>query len=135
MHDFEVLSQIDPDDEFLRSENSYSLIEKLSMSQQSSFEVLSAHSSEFSILSGTRMHSLLQSIRQTDQSMSLASDIQTLNDENSSLAGYLNASRFSAVVNDRDTYAEDIVMQKVIYYISLFKEDVREALFSKRSKD
>lgn len=70
-HELETLSQIDPDDEFLKSENSYSLIEKLS-SNQSSFEVLSAHSSEFSILSGTSMHSLIKSIKNED-SISLAS--------------------------------------------------------------
>ena len=62
-HGFEVLSQIDPEDEFLKSENSYSLIEKLSSAKESSFDVLSAHSSEFSILSGTKMHELLKSVR------------------------------------------------------------------------
>ena len=54
---------------------------------------------------------------------------------NTSVANYLNSSRFSAVTFARDTYAEDIVMQKVIYYISLFKDDVRQALLAKRSKD
>ena len=62
---FEVLSQIDPDDEFLKSENGYSLIEKLSSSQQTSFDVLSAHSSEFSIPAGTKIHKMLESIRST----------------------------------------------------------------------
>lgn len=48
---------------------------------------------------------------------------------------HLNSSKFSAVNHERDTYAEDIVIQKVIYYISLFKKDVKDALFAKRSKD
>ena len=135
-HGFEVLSQIDPEDEFLKSENSYSLIEKLSSAKESSFDVLSAHSSEFSILSGTKMHELLKSVRSDQNSVSLASEIQGLDAQsNASFAGLLNASKYSAVQYARDTYAEDIVIQKVIYYISLFKDDVRQALFAKRSKD
>ena len=77
-------------------------------------------------------------MRNTDNSISLASQIDTEDGKESevgSLADYLNSSRFSAVNHDRDTYAEDIVIQKIIYYISFFKDDVRTALFEKRSKD
>jgi hypothetical protein len=48
---------------------------------------------------------------------------------------FVNNSRFSAIDNDRDMYAEDIVMQKIIFYISLFSEDVKERLKEMRSKD
>ena len=54
---------------------------------------------------------------------------------NASFADLLNTSKFSAVSIARDNFAEDIVLQKVIYYISLFKDDVRQALLAKRSKD
>lgn len=40
----------------------------------------------------------------------------------------LNASRFSTIENERDAYAEDIVMQKIIFYVSLFSEDVKSRL-------
>lgn len=88
------------------------------------------------------MHSLVQSIKEgeADKSLSLggSSAVESAvngGGANSELAGYLNSSRFSAVACERDTYAEDIIMQKVIYYISLFKSDVRESLFKSRSKD
>lgn len=47
----------------------------------------------------------------------------------------LNASRFSTIENERDAYAEDIVMQKIIFYVSLFSEDVKSRLQEMRSKD
>ena len=109
--ELEALSQIDPEDEFLKSEKSYSLIEKLS-SKNSSFEVLSAYSSEFSILSGSKMHSLITSLKNVDNSMSLASQIDSepASQIEASLVDYLNSSKFSAVNYERDTYAEDIVI-------------------------
>ena len=68
--------------------------------------------------------------------MSLASEIKEVEAQSdTSFANLLNASKYSVVNYARDTYAEDIVLQKVIYYISLFKGDVRHALFAKRSKD
>ena len=45
--------------------------------------------------------------------------------ETTSILEYLNSSKFSAVSYERDTYAEDIVIRKIIYYISLFKDNVR----------
>ena len=71
------------------------------------------------------MHDLLQNIRSSD-SISLTSDIRELHaSDSTSFANLLNTSKYSAVSLARDTYAEDIVLQKVIYYISLFKNDVR----------
>ena len=54
LHDleFEVLSNIDPEDEFLQSERSFSLIEGVS-DMSCDFTVLSNKTSEFSILSGS----------------------------------------------------------------------------------
>ena len=115
-NDFEVLSHIDPEDEFLQSEKSFSLIEKLSMGQSlndESFDVLSPHSSQFSILEGSKLHGLLKSLRseQGDQSMSLNNiESGTDNERNATLSDLLNSSKFSVVVNERDSYAEDIVL-------------------------
>lgn len=47
----------------------------------------------------------------------------------------MSSCRFSTISNDRDEYAEDIVMQKVIFYISLFSDDVSARLKEMRSKD
>ena len=83
------------------------------------------------------MHSILQNLK-AEESMSLASQIVSAagdDEEKQSLVSMLNSSRFSVVQLARDAYAEDIVIQKVIYYISLFKDDVRDALMAKRSKD
>ena len=60
--------------------------------------------------------------------MSLDSKIESQQmdaSETTSILEYLNSSKFSAVSYERDTYAEDIVIQKIIYYISLFKDNVR----------
>ena len=95
---FEILSAIDPEDEFLQSEHSYSLIERLS-DNKSSFDVLSNQSSEFSVLSGSKMHSILQNLK-AEESMSLASQIVSAagdDEEKQSLVSMLNSSRFSVV--------------------------------------
>ena len=36
----------------------------------------------------------------------------------------MSSNRFSVIDNSRDAYAEDVVIQKVIYYISLFNNEV-----------
>ena len=36
----------------------------------------------------------------------------------------MSSDRFSVIDNSRDAYAEDVVIQKVIYYISLFNNEV-----------
>ena len=53
--ELEILSNIDPNDEFLQSERSFSLIDGLS-DGTSDFTVLSNKSSEFSIISGSQIH-------------------------------------------------------------------------------
>ena len=61
--------------------------------------------------------------------------MQVASPDESSLQRFLNSSKYSAVVHERDSYAEDIVIQKIIYYVSLFRDEVRSSLFEKRSKD
>jgi hypothetical protein len=52
------------------------------------------------------------------------------------LTELLNISRFSVINNNViDGYAEDMVLQKVIYYVSLFSEEVRDKVKENRSKD
>lgn len=50
--ELEILSNIDPNDEFLQSEKSFSLIDGVSQNEQD-FSILSGQSSEFSIISGS----------------------------------------------------------------------------------
>ena len=60
--ELDLLSNIDPEDEFLQSQKSYSLIESIS-SSHSSFSVLqSQHSSEYTLVSGSSLHSAVVSL-------------------------------------------------------------------------
>ncbi|CDW90518.1 lupus brain antigen [Stylonychia lemnae] len=149
---FEVLSCLDPDDEFLQSGRSVSLIESLVSKASDSFSVISSHSSAYSLIGKSKIHSLVMSIysEQTsmaveqmrhskvqdraDQTLDLISNISSISGQNSAIS-LMNQSRFSAIENERDTYAEDIVMQKIIYYVSLFSDDVKSRLNEMRSKD
>lgn len=56
--ELEILSNIDPNDEFLQSERSFSLIDGVS-DVTSDFSLISKKSSEFSIISGSQMHKVL----------------------------------------------------------------------------
>ena len=56
--ELEILSNIDPNDEFLQSERSFSLIDGVS-DVSSDFSVISKKSSDFSIISGSQMHKVL----------------------------------------------------------------------------
>jgi len=60
--ELELLSNIDPDDEFLRqSESSYSLIEKMSV-DSSSYSLLEAESSAgYSIIHNSELHDIIKS--------------------------------------------------------------------------
>jgi len=75
-----------------------------------------------------------QSLPAEERSLELASQISSMSGKGSAMS-MLNSSRFSTIENERDAYAEDIVMQKVIYYVSLFSEDVKSRLQEMRSKD
>ena len=59
----------------------------------------------------------------------IAGDIQSVAaSEDSALRQYMNSSRFSVIDCSRDVFAEDIVIQKVIYFISLFHEQVYKSI-------
>jgi hypothetical protein len=92
--DFEHLSQYDPDDEFLRSSRSISIIDSI-MSKKSV-----GKTSDFSIVSSA-------------QSKKIESVISSI-----------KANNVAFVESNRDIYAEDVITQKIIYYISLFSDDV-----------
>ena len=131
---------MDPDDEFLQSSKSVSLIESIVSKTSDSFSVISGQSSsEFSIIGSSKIHSIIMSVysyqsQAMDQTLQLRSDVSSVSKPDSAI--HLdNSSRFSTIENDRDVYAEDIVMQKIIFYISLFSEDVRNRLNEMRSKD
>ena len=53
----------------------------------------------------------------------------------------MSGSRISEIVggnviqSDRDLYTEDLVIQKMIYFVSLFSDDVKEYLNRQRSKE
>ena len=128
--ELDLLSNIDPNDEFLQSTKSFSLIEGVSLNE-SEYSILSAQSSEYSVISGSKIHSLLKSVislkseglEESKVGVTISLDSLALDPDektNSVIRDYLHSSRFSEIDTYRDTYAEDIVMQKVIYYISLF---------------
>ena len=103
LDDFEHLSQYDPEDEFLRSSRSVSIIESImsrkSVSQTSDFSLVSA---------GKRSVISVGSLR--------------------------SKNTIAFVESNRDVYQEDVITQKIIYYVSLFSEDVSAHLRTIRSK-
>lgn len=84
MDDFEHLSQFDPDDEFLQSERSFSIIESLVSGNQSmGVQSLKSGSSEFSIVSNAKSASMF--------------------------SGQTQHSQIQVIKNEKDTYIEDII--------------------------
>ena len=95
---FEHLSNFDPDDEFLSSNQSFSVIGSLLSNEHQS---ISGYS-DFSIISGSRADNIVNT---------------------------------NPIMTNRDIYIEDIAMQKIIYYVSLFSEETKSYLQKLRSKD
>ena len=95
---YDHLSNFDPDDEFLKSEQSFSVIGSVVAKDD---DVLSEYS-DFSIVSNSRLSELKNS---------------------------------NVIQTERDIYIEDIAMQKIIFYISFFSDDVKRYLNKMRSKD
>ena len=95
---FEHLSNFDPEDEFLQSDQSFSVIGSMISKNN---DKLSEYS-DFSVVSSSR--------------------ISQIKKEN-------------VISSDRDVYLEDVAMQKIIYYISLFSDEVKHQLEKLRSKD
>jgi len=92
------LSNFDPEDEFLQSDQSFSVIGSMISKDN---DKLSEYS-DFSVVSSSR--------------------ISQIKKEN-------------VISSDRDVYLEDVAMQKIIYYISLFSDEVKHQLEKLRSKD
>eukprot|EP00347_Sterkiella_histriomuscorum_P003774 403362997 len=147
---FEILSSLDPDDEFLQSGRSVSLIDSIISKTSDSFSIISGQSSEFSIIGNSKLHSIIQSVYSVDQSVrsTVSVDLQSQSDNTIDLAqnmldisqsgsavSLLNSSKFSTIQYERDSYAEDIIMQKIIFYVSLFSDEVKDRLKEMRSKD
>jgi len=129
---FEVLSNIDPEDEFLNNHKSISVIDSI-ISRPAS------HSEQsFSIIKNSHLHSIIHSLASVapSQNNSLPSQLSLGKASSVSAAGLLlNDSRFSTIQPQRDIYVEDIVMQKLIFYISLFSDEVQASLSRLRSKE
>ena len=134
--DLDVLSALDPEDEFLQDHRSVSLIESIASQASEEFSIISSRQSEFSIIGSSKVHSIIMSVfseAPQESSLELGSEFSATVGSSSALS--LSASRFSTIEPARDAYAEDVVMQKIIYYVSLFSEDVRSRLQEMRSKD
>ena len=104
---FDHLSQYDPDDQFLQSKRSLSIIESILSKHGTSeaFEVLS-ETSEFDIISS-----------QSSQVMSMISSI------------YPNQHcPIATIETQEDNYMQDVIAQKIIYYLSLWSDDMRTQL-------
>ncbi|CDW72543.1 lupus brain antigen [Stylonychia lemnae] len=102
--DFEHLSQYDPEDEFLRSSKSVSIIESI-LSRKSI-----SQTSDFSLINGKKVGSVI------------------------SLGSMASKNTIALIENNRDIYAEDVITQKIIYYVSLFSDEVSSYLTNIRSK-
>jgi hypothetical protein len=78
-----LLSNIDPEDEFLCSAKSYSLIESVSLNE-SSFSILQSQAaqSEYSIISGSSVHSVILSMASFREALEKSS-LETINLEDS----------------------------------------------------
>ena len=105
MDSFDHLSQYDPDDEFLKSSRSLSIIESIVSKQGRGTSALS-ESSEFSIISSNNVQSMISSLltEAKGQAMQQINFIEEQED---------------------DTYVQDVVAQKIIYYLSLWSDDMR----------
>jgi hypothetical protein len=108
--DFEHLSNFDPEDEFLNSNRSLSVVGSVILKNRNSRPLESgkdcdldsiASYSEFSVISGSRASAIIN---------------------------------MNTIQTDRDIYIEDIAMQKIIYYVSLFSEEAKNYLHKLRSK-
>ena len=95
---FEHLSNFDPEDEFLQSEKSFSVIGSMISKEN---DKLSEYS-DFSVVSSSRISQI---------------------------------KKDNVIETNRDVYLEDVAMQKIIYYISLFSNEVKYHLERLRSKD
>lgn len=112
---FEHLSQYDPDDQFLKSDRSLSVIDSI-LSMAGGTRDNRSESSEFSIISAGNIKSVLS-----------ASII--------SKADNLAMQQISFIERrEEDNYLLDVVAQKIIYYLSLWSDDMRDQLTKLQQK-
>lgn len=111
MDQFEHLSQYDPDDEFLKS-RSVSVLESVISGDYKAGK--SSEMSDYSIIE----------VSEPESSLHQNPILRDLIQENVNL-----------IRTRRDIYAEDILMTKIIHYVSQFSYDVKSYLGKLRSKD
>ena len=106
---FDHLSQYDPDDEFLKSNRSLSIIESIIAKDGRIGSSAVSESSEFSIISSKHVQSVISSIMSEAQNDAMK-QINFIEDR------------------DDDNYVQDVIAQKIIYYLSLWSDDMRKQL-------
>ena len=106
----------------------YSFISKADLMED--FEHLSNFDPEDEFLSNNKSYSIVGSVISNDEeTLSNYSEFSILSDSRIS-----NFADTNPIETDRDIYVEDIVMQKVIYYVSLFSDETKNHLQKLRSK-
>ena len=113
------MSQFDPEDEFLQSERSFSIIDSIVGGEGSKFGSSKSSTSEFSIVQPSVM---------SQGEKSLVESIYSGAQQSYSQIELIPGGFY------KDTYAEDIVTQKIVYYISLFSEEVKDSISKLRVK-
>ena len=107
---FDHLSQYDLDDEFLQSNRSLSIIGSIIAREGRASNSAMSESSDFSIISSNKEKSLISSF---------LSDIK---------GQAMQQINFIQAQEDDDTYVQDVLAQKIIYYLSLWSEEMRKQL-------
>jgi hypothetical protein len=108
---FEHLSQFDPEDEFIKS-RSVSVLE--------------------SVISGAYKEKFNRSELSDYSIIESAGDFTAF--KNDAMLAIIKGS-LNTIVTKRDIYAEDVLMTKIIHYVSQFSTDVKSYLGKLRSKD
>ena len=112
---FEHLSNFDPDDQFLKSNRSMSIIESIIAKGDDARSQISEQSS-FSIISSPALMSVISS--------------SVLNFGGDKINQQIGVIETQA----EDTYMEDVVAQKLIYFLSLWSSEMRSQLGKLKSK-
>ena len=138
---FEHLSEFDPEDQFLNSERSFSLISSIvslgnavdlknknkkgskrtKNSLKQSIDALSDTSSDFSIISTAQVQRAM--IGSTE------SEIKSVQPSK-----MFTSSKISFIEGDEDQAAQNIIAQKIIYYMGLFSEDMQQQIARMKSR-
>ena len=110
------------------SDTSFSVISKADL--EDNFEHLSNFDPEDEFLSNDKSFTVVGSVVTNDEdSLSSYSDFSILSGSRVS-----NILETNQIDTNRDIYVEDVVMQKIIYYVSLFSDETKNYLQKLRSK-